>query len=132
MRSLKAGRTYWVAYNPVMDFILGTSSMDRYVCPIIPRTSRIFLQRGLEVALIGRGGKGDRQPSNEEELMREEASNKIRFAQAINIPLQAQAGALVRKEAVVLGLLQNHPRTVLRDVTPMANGITEVKYNTPL
>lgn len=97
--------TYWVAINLEVDCILGKSFMGRYVRPIIPRTTKVVPEGGAEVALIGRGRKDERQPSNGEEPISEETPNKVRLTREISIPPKEQARDLVCIDAVELGLI---------------------------
>lgn len=89
------------------------------------------LEGGAEVALISPGTKDEKQPRNGDETMREETSNKVRLAKNNTIPSKKRARAPVPTDAVGLEPIGTHPKTVLRDLTLIGNGIMEPKYNTP-
>lgn len=63
--------------------------------------------------------------------MEEVTCSKVSLAKAITIPPNTQSRAVMRQIAVGCGLIQNHPKTVLRDLTLIANDIMKLKYNTP-
>ena len=116
---------FLVASNLAVDAILGTAFIDKHVRGILPRERKVLLRDGPAVTLLGSkpGPEADRGATKG--IPTATVSNKIRVAKQVLLPPMSQREVLVNTDARGLLFLQNHPKTVTKNLSLMANGIME-------
>ena len=116
---------FLVASNLAVDAILGTTFIDKHVRSILPRERRVVLRHGPPITLLGTkpGPEADRRANKG--IPMATVSNKVRVAKQVLLPPMSQREVMVNTDARGLLFLQNHPKTVTKNLSLMANGIME-------
>ena len=121
-------RAYFLfASNLAVNAILGTGFIDPHVKGILPKERRVIFRYGETINLLGSSprAEGDREAT--QGLSSRTTFNKVRVAKQAVLSPMSQVPVLVTTEARGVMFLQNHPRTVPKNLSLMANGSTDSK-----
>ncbi|CAN8074491.1 unnamed protein product [Agarophyton chilense] len=130
VRQFKVRTWFLVCPNLGAEAILGTSFIDRYIKAIYPSLRKVAFYRApsISITVSTPGPEANRKRAVVSENTK---FNMVSLSEARRRPPMTKIAISVHSHSSGLVTIQNHPKTVLKHLTLMANGVVDIHTNSP-